>query len=218
MEALGVRHVDGRSHCRAAAGFVRMRRDMDRVRVLPAHLHDIELRRPGTIRRQQPESRPDAVIVRHVGAHLEIAVGLGEGFVGRQQARCVFVIVDMGPDCVRRPRGCDGQHSVIDAERIDGACRGVVVVDVPLLFTVPGKRAAVFPAPPEIRVPGAARAVPQAERVELIRKGQGEFGSVEAEIELACRELADIRVCKYQFLVAVRGQAARRRRTGPCWP
>ena len=36
--------------------------------------------------------------LRHVGAHLEIAVGLREGLIRRQQARRVFVVIDVRAD------------------------------------------------------------------------------------------------------------------------
>jgi pimeloyl-ACP methyl ester carboxylesterase len=69
-----------------------MCRHHDAVGPLSASLHRIDFGRPAAIVRKQPESGPHAGAQRHLGADLEIPVFLGKRFLGRQNARYVFML------------------------------------------------------------------------------------------------------------------------------
>src|SRR5262245_5740917 len=90
--------------------------------------------------------------------------------------------------------------AVLDAEWIYRFGRRVVGVDEPLLLAV--QRAAVRRTPPEVRIPGAARAVPEAERAEIVRKCKVHVRFVDRQLELIGGKLVDGLVGEDQVFAA----------------
>src|SRR5450631_454701 len=91
-------HIDRFRLRRMRTALIAMPRNIELLRIVPENLQNIEFRRPGTVRRQQPECRPQSLPPRHLGPDLEHSICLRKRTLAGEQSRRI------GPPPSERPQ------------------------------------------------------------------------------------------------------------------